>query len=165
MRARWRRAFERHHGLDLERPARVRLPGFHVGCVDACGVRYAIRAFYDRGQQHVIFVLTEASLVSPALETLARSIDSSGVLRREVHPASTGTTSGWRKVSTDEALRGGKLGELRRYSVVRRINRISNYVRALKNVRRHEQITRANAPPLRFERPANACSSGEGVVH
>ena len=83
----WLGAFDGRLGDELEPPLRVRLPALHVGGVDARGVRHAISAFDDRGEQQIVVVLVEVPAFAPSLQLLARSVDPPRVLGSEVHPA------------------------------------------------------------------------------
>src|SRR6185436_1636041 len=102
---------------------------------------------------------------SPALEGLARCIDPTRVLRREIHPALAGASSRRREMAADKASHGGDLRQFLRHVAYRRVSGVRNHVRTLKNVGGHQQVARADSPPLCLERSAHARGAREGVVH
>src|SRR2546423_672086 len=151
--------------IDVEGSTRVRLPALHVGCVYAGGVGDPVGSFYYGGEQEVVIVLIHLLLIAPALERLARRVDTACILRREIHPASAGTSSRWREMPTDKAETRLHLQEKSCFFLETWTRGVRDDVGALEYVRRHQQVTRVHTPSFGLERPAHARRSREGVVH
>src|SRR6185503_5836358 len=92
-------------------------------------------------------------------------VDPKRIVGREIHPARAGRSHGRREVPADESRSRLRERQLRRHVSERSIGAVSDDIRALKHVRRHQQIAGVDAPAFRLERSAYAGGAGEGIVH
>jgi hypothetical protein len=131
------RSFDRLLWNYIEGSFRVRLPPLHVRRINAGGVCHSVSTFNDRGEQQVIVVCADLPRFAPTFQLLARRVDSSGILRSEVHPARPGIAGRGRKVSSDEPLARRKTRELARLLLQISSGALRDDIRALKHIRRH----------------------------
>ena len=159
----------------LERPARIRLPAFYKGRVDACGVCNTVRGIDQCGEEKKKGVIVDAAFAAPPLDARSDGVDAGCVLWREVHPAVfAAAVSGRRKVRMDEARlrihavqvldRGAHSGTLAETAQVgQRGYTIGCDVRAAEHIRVLHQIRRMNVKSAPFERAGNTRGAAERI--